>query len=200
MTRMGPASALSTPAVALIAAVLVATALGGWRAVSMAATRPDPSSLVVKGISYAVIHAEQVKGLSDADLGGMSHGIGNLVSSEKALVTVTLVVSGGDSPTSYDASVLRAFATGSSVGFSPAGGTLGPGRLGAHARIDGSLSFVVPRNGAQLVLRAPGDSREVPLLQVDDAPAGANDHDDPAVADEHPEPATTPVTPHPHRP
>ena len=200
MTRVGRSSALTVRTVALIAAVLVATALGGWRAVSMAATKPDPSTLVVKGISYTVIHAEQVKGLSDADLGGMSHGIGNLVSSEKALVTVTLVVSGGDSPTSYDASVLRAFATGSSVGFSPAGGTLGPGRLGAHARIDGSLSFVVPRDGAQLVLRAPGDSREVPLLQVDDAPAGANDHDDPAGADEHPEPATTPVTPQPPRP
>ena len=196
---MGRSSALTVRTVALIAAVLVATALGGWRAVSMAATKPDPSTLVVKGISYTVIHAEQVKGLSDADLGGMSHGIGNLVSSEKALVTVTLVVSGGDSPTSYDASVLRAFATGSSVGFSPAGGTLGPGRLGAHARIDGSLSFVVPRDVAQLVLRAPGDSREVPLLQVDDAPAGANDHDDPAGADEHPEPATTPATPQPHR-
>ena len=166
----------------------------------MAATKPDPSTLVVKGISYTVTHAEQVKGLSDADLGGASHGIGNLVSSEKALVTVTLVVSGGNSPTSYDASVLRAFATGSSVGFSPAGGTLGPGRLGAHARIDGSLSFVVPRNGVQLVLRAPGDSREVPLLQVDNAPAGANDHDDPAGADEHPEPASTPATPQPHRP
>ena len=173
----------------------------------MAATKPDPSTLVVKGISYTVIHAEQVKGLSDADLGGASHGIGNLVSSEKALVTVTLVVSGGDSPTSYDASVLRAFATGSSVGFSPAGGTLGPGRLGAHARIDGSLSFVVPRNGAQLVLRAPGDSREVPLLQVDVAsagdhedPAGAGDHEEPTAAEEHPEPATTPVTPQPHRP
>ncbi len=200
MTGMRLTSALTLRTVAMVAAVLVATALGGWRAASIAEASPDPSTLVVNGVSYTVTHSEQVKGLSDADLGGASHGIGNLVSAEKALVVVTLVVSAGDSPTSYDASVLRAFATGSTAGLSPAGGTLGPGRLGAHARIDGSLSFVVPRNGAQLVLRAPGDSREVPLLQVDNAPDGAKDHEVPAGPDEHPEPATTPVTPQPHSP
>ncbi len=185
MTQMGRSSALTVRAVALIVAVLVGTALGGWRAASMAATKPDPSTLVVNGVSYIVTHAEQVKGLSDSDLGGMSHGVQSLVSDDKTLVTVTLVVNAGDSPSSYDASVLRAFATGSSVGVSPVGGTLSPGRLGAHARVEGSLSFVVPRNGAQLGLRAPGAPRTVPLLQVDDAPAGAG---------AHPHPSTTATT------
>ena len=182
---MGRSSALTVQAVALIAAVLVATALGGWRAVSMAATKPDPSTLVVKGISYTVAHTEQVEGLSDQDLGGMSHGVASLVTDDKAMVTVTLVVTAGDSPISYDASVLRAYAAGSSVGVAPVGGTLAPGRLSAHARIEGSLSFIVPRDNAQLILRAPSDSREVPLLQVDDAPAGAGDH---------PHPSTTTTT------
>ncbi|MDQ1482796.1 MAG: hypothetical protein QOF35_872 [Actinomycetota bacterium] len=143
----------------------------------MAAPKPDPSTLVVNGVSYTVTHAEQVSGLSDADLGGMSHGIQGLVTNDKAVVKVTLVVQADDSPTSYDASVLRTFAAGSSVGVAPVGGTLNPGQLSAHARMEGSLSFVVPRNSAQIGLRASGDSREVPLLQVDDAPAGASQHE-----------------------
>ena len=185
MTSKGRSAALTLRAVALIVAVLVGTALGGWRAVSMAAAKPDPSTLVVNGVSYTVTHAEQVKGLSDSDLGGMSHGVQSLVSDDKALVTVTLVVAAGDSPSSYDASVLRAFATGSPAAISPVGGTLAPGQLTAHARMEGSLSFVVPRNGAQLALRAPADTREVPLLQVDDAPSGDA---------EHPHPSTTATT------
>jgi len=188
MTNLGAPTALTIRTVALIAAVMVATALGGWRAVSMAATGPGPSTLVVNGVSYTVIHAEQVKGLSDADLGGMAHGVQSLVSDDKALITVTLVVAAGDSPSSYDASVLRAFASGPAV--TPVGGTLSPGRLGARAQIEGSLSFIVPRNGAQVTLRAPGDSREVPLLQVDNAPAGAGQHPHPSAT--APARATTP--------
>lgn len=185
MTSKGRSAALTVRAVALILAVLVGTALGGWRAASMAAANLDPSTLVVNGVSYTVTHAEQVKGLSDSDLGGMSDGVQSLVSDDKALVTVTLAVTAGDSPSSYDASVLRAFAAGSSVAISPVGGTLAPGHLTAHARIEGSLSFVVSRNGAQLALRAPLDSREVPLLQVDDAPSDAAEHP-------HPSSTTTP--------
>lgn len=185
MTSKGRSAALTVRAVALIVAVLVGTALGGWRAVSLAATKADPSTLVVNGVSYEVTHVEQVKGLSDSDLGGMSHGIQSLVSDGNALITVSLAVTAGDSPTSYDASVLRAFATGSTAAISPVGGTLSPGDLSAHARIEGSLSFVVSRNGAQLTLRAPHDSRELPLMQVDDAPTGAA---------EHPHPSTTATT------
>ncbi len=163
----------------MIAAVLACTALGAWRVVSMAATKPGPSTLVVGGVSFTVTHAEQVKGLSDAALGGMSHGIQSLVTDDKALVTVNLVVTAGDSPASYDESVLRAFVKGSSRAVLPVGGTLAPGRLRAGARIEGSVSFVLPRNGAQIALRAPGDSHEVPLLQVDTAPAGAGQHHHP---------------------
>jgi len=180
MTRPGWTTALTVRAVTLIVTVLLGTALGGWRAVSMAATQPDPSTLVVNSVSYHVTHVEQVKGLSDSDLGGMSHGVQSLVSDDKALITVTLVVTAGDTPSSYDASVLQAFATGSSVAVPPVGGTLAPGRLSAHAHIEGSLSFVVPRNGAQIALRAPNDDREVPLLQVDNAPVGSADHAHPS--------------------
>jgi hypothetical protein len=183
---MGRSSALTARAVALIVMVLVGTALGGWRAVSMAAPKPDPSTLVVNSVSYTVTHAEQVKGLSDADLGGMAHGVQSLVSDDKALITVTLVITAGDSPGSYDASMFRAFAAGSSVGVPPVGGTLAPGLLRTQAHIEGTLSFVVPRNGAQIALRAPNNSREVPLLQVDDAPAGTAGHPHPSNSSTNP--------------
>lgn len=160
----------------LVVVVLLATALGGWRAASMAAAGLDPATLTVNGVSYTVTHAEQVQGLSDSDLGGMSHGIQSLVTDDKALITLRLVISAGDSPASYDARVLRAFASNSPDGISPVGGILAPGNLGPHSRIEGFLSFVVPRDGAQIVLRAPGDAGEIPLPTVEVAPAGAGEH------------------------
>jgi hypothetical protein len=53
---------------------------------SMAAAKPDASTLVLNGVCDTVTHAEQVKGLSDAELGGMSHGIQSLVTDDKALI------------------------------------------------------------------------------------------------------------------
>lgn len=166
----------------LVCLVLIGTALGGWRVASTVTARPDPSALVVRGVSYTVTHVEQVKGLTDADLGGMSHGVQSLVTDDKALVTVSLVVTAGDTASEYDAGVLRAVTAGSSVALPPVGGTLAPGRLRAHARMEGSLSFVVRRTGAQLALRAPGGARSVPLLQVDQAPVGASEHQHPSTA------------------
>lgn len=179
MNPAGRSSTVTVRAAALIALVLVGTAVGGWRAASMAAAKPAASVLLVNDGSYQVTHAEQVLGLSSSDLAGMSHGISGLVTDDKALIKVTLVVSAGDSPVSYDTGVLRLVTTGSSGSVSPVGGTLAPGRLRAHARIEGSVSFIVPRNGAQLGLRALGDPRVVPLLQVDKAPAGAGSHKHP---------------------
>jgi hypothetical protein len=181
----GRTSTLTLRATALFAAVLVATALGGWRAVSTAAPKPGPSTLLVNGVSYDVAHSEQVVGLSDSDLGGMSHGIQGLVTDEKALIKVSLVVSGGDSPTSYDAGVLRVFAAGSHAGIVPAGGTFAPGRLSSHGHIEGTVSFIVPRNGAQLTLRAVGDPHTIALLRVDKA-TQAGDTFGPSKTDTHP--------------
>jgi hypothetical protein len=192
-------SVLTARPVALVAVVLAATALGGWRAVSIAATRPDPSTLVVEGVSYRVTHAEQIQGLSDSALGGMSHGIQNLVTDDKALISVTVVVSTADSPGSYDARSLGAFATGSRVGFPPVGG-MGSGRLKAHASIEGFLSFVVPRKGGQFALKALNDTREVTLLTVDQAPAGAGQHQHTSPAPTTSAPSTTAPNSPPYRP
>ncbi len=176
MTPVEGTSVLTLRSIALIVAVLVGAALGGWRAASMAETKPDPSTLVVNGVSYTVTHAQQIQGLSDSALGGNSHGIQSLVTDDKALISVNLVITTGDSPSPYDPGVLRVFAAGSPAGVSPVGGILAPGHLKAKTRIEGFLSFVVPRKGGRFALGTSGDSREVPLVQVDLAPAGAGQH------------------------
>ena len=176
MTPVEGSSVLTLRSMTLIVVVLVGAALGGWRAVSMAEAKPDPSTLVVNGVSYTVTHAQQIQGLSDSALGGNSHGIQSLVTDDKALISVNLAITTGDSPSPYDAGVLRVFAEGSPAGVSPVGGILAPGHLNAKTRIEGSLSFVVPRKGGRFVLGTLADSREVPLVQVDLAPAGAGQH------------------------
>ena len=50
-TPVGRTSVLTIQAVALIAAVLAATALGGRRALSLAATPPQPSTLAVGALA-----------------------------------------------------------------------------------------------------------------------------------------------------
>lgn len=160
----------------LSALVLGATALGGWPVAAITAAEHDPMTLRVGHAAFTVTHVEQVAGLTDADLGGMAHGVQSLVPQDKALIRVTVTVSAAGTSIDYDARALRAFATGSSVGVAPLSGSLAPGRLQAHGQIEGSLSYVVPRKTTRLVLRAGRLPRTVPLLQVDDGTAIA-DHD-----------------------
>ena len=44
---------------------------------------------------------------------------------------------------------------GKSTPILPAGGSLGAGVLSAHAEVEGTVTFVVPRDGGHLVLEAP---------------------------------------------
>ena len=177
MTERPPARPPSSRTILLSVLVLGATAVGLWRVAALTAAEHDPMTLRVGHASYTVTHVEQVAGLSDADLGGMAHGVQSLVPQDKALIRVTVTVSADGKATDYDARALQAYATGASVGVGPLGGSLAPGRLQAHGHIEGSLSYVVPRKTTQLVLRAGRLPREVPLLQVHDGPAAGHDHD-----------------------
>jgi len=157
--------------------VVVALALGGWRtAVLHSATATAADTIVVGDVTYRVTHAQQVKGLSADDLAGMSHGIQSLVTSERTLVTVSVVVSAGDSPATYDPSQLELVAAGTSTPIEAVGATISSGSLDAHASLEGAVSFVVPRDGSRLELRAHGQTRSVPLLQVDVPSPGETDH------------------------
>lgn len=164
-------------AAVVVAAVLGATALGVLQLYR--ATQPvvDPDALQLDGVSYSVTHAEEVTGLSDADMSGMSGGIQGLVSDDQALIRVTLQVTAGDSDTVYDAGRLYVDEGTGGPPLAPVGGSLAPGGLGAGARIEGSLGFVVKRAGQHLTLHAPGSAVAVDLLTVDTAPPGSGQHE-----------------------
>jgi len=160
----------------LLVAVLAAAALGGWRIFTISQPVADPAVLRVGAVSYSVSHVEQVAGLSEEDLSGMSHGIQGLVTDDKALIRLNMVVRSGSSSVIYDPSVLRITDDKGGPAIAPAGGSLSQGGLGAHAQIEGSLAFIVPRAGQHYALHAPHDSHAIDLISVDRAPGGAGGH------------------------
>jgi hypothetical protein len=178
MPPVQPAGAVSRRVALLGSVLLVATVFGGWRAAAaLTSGQQDPRALRVGGATYTVTHVEQVAGISDAELGGMSHNIQGLVTDKQQLVRVAVTVSAGRAATTFDPQVLQVYPHGSSVGIPPVGGSFAGGKLAAHGRIEGSLSFVVKRDGARLSLRAAHLAGSVPLLQVDNAPVGSGGHD-----------------------
>jgi hypothetical protein len=176
--------------VALVALlVLSIAAFGARHVVSVLQGPADPMTLQVNGISYRVLHVEQVNGLSDSDLGGMSHGVNSLVPTDQALVRVTLDVAAPEEDAGYDTAVLRALAD--SVTLEPVPGSMQKGLLRRGGHLEGALSYVVPRNGAQLRLTAAGQ-HPVPLIRVDTA--GITDTHDHGTSGP---PSTTPPAPAP---
>src|SRR4051794_26040588 len=165
MSPAQPPPTWSPRIVLLAAAALAAVVLGALWAVGTRAERPGPSSLRVGDAVYTVTSVEPVSGLTEADLGGMSHGIQGLVTKDQMLIRVSLTVSAGDKAAAFDPSSLEVYSA-DDIGVAPLGGSLAGGRLRAHGRIDGSLSYVVSRNGARLQLRAGTSGASVPLLRV----------------------------------
>jgi hypothetical protein len=162
-------------AVGLCLLLGAATLLGGLRVAALLGTPDGPLTVSGGDARFTVTHVEQVAGLTDSDLDGMSHGVQSLVPDGQALIRVDLTVTAGDSETAYDATRLEAVAVGAAGGIVPVAGSLPlRGRLAAHASLEGSLSYVVPRNGSRLVLQA--GSREIPLGSVDEATATGHHH------------------------
>jgi hypothetical protein len=166
MSHAQPPPTWSTRIVLLAASFLAGVVLVAWWGASSLADRPGPDSLRVGDAVYTVTHVEQLNGLTDADVGGMTHGIQGLVTKNQMLIRVSLTVSAGDNAATFDATVLQVHAA-DGIGVAPLGGSLAGGRLRAHSRIDGSLSYVVPRTAtARYQLRAGSNSRtSIPLLR-----------------------------------
>lgn len=180
MARVALSSSMGRPvvrrALLLITLVLVA-ALGCWRIVVMSRPASEADVLTIRGVTYSVTHVEQVTGLSEQDLSGMSHGIQGLVSDDKVLIRISMIVRADSASRTYDPSALTIADTAGGTPISPVGGSLAPGGLGARAQIEGSLAFIVPRNGQHLRLHAPRNANAIDLLSVDRAPAGAPTHE-----------------------
>jgi len=154
--------------------LVLATLLGAWRVTASAVDRHDPMTLRAGGTTVTVSHVERVTGLSADDLGGMAHGIQGLVEDDKTMLRVSVTISAGNHATAYDPGNLRLYSSASKRAILPVGGSIGAGRLAAHSRIEGAISFVVPRNGASFVLRSSGSAQSVSLTHVDKAAPGAD--------------------------
>jgi hypothetical protein len=193
MPPVHTADAVSRRAVLLGGVLLIVAVFGGWRAAAaLTSGQHDPRALHVGGATFTVTHVEQVAGISDAELGGMSHNIQGLVTDKELLVRVSVTVSAGSAPTTFNPAVLRIYTGGSGGAIAPSGGSFAGGKLAAHGRIEGSLSYVVKRNGARLTLRADGTAGSVPLLQLDNAPAGTGGHDHGTATSEPPSSGPSP--------
>ena len=165
---------LGRPAYFASGLLLLATVAGGVRATTLLSHHEDPRSLELAGATWTVTDVEQVVGVAQRDLmSGMGHNIGGYVSDSQMMVRVSFVISAGDHRTSFNAGWLRAYEADKSQPLLPTGGSLGSGALSAHAEVEGTVTFVVPRDGGHLVLRAPGASGDVDLTTVDQAPPGA---------------------------
>ena len=102
--------------------------------------------------------AEINNGLSNADLGGMSHGVSGVVSAGRAQVEVIVTLANtGTRPVLIAADQFR-LVTRKGTGapgapLKPSGTTLLAGPLPAGASVDTRVAFVVPTDGASMELQ-----------------------------------------------
>lgn len=124
----------------------------------------DPVTQVSWG-TVQVHQSEVVNGLSSAALGGMAHGVQNLVSEGKAQVAVTVTLhntSGHVVP--YDAAAFRlrrGRTAPSEDATAPIGTSLSAGRLADGGTVEGTVSFVTAADGSRLWLEMADTSGPV---------------------------------------
>lgn len=179
-TLAEPREAWRLRASMLAACVLVlVTAVGGVRALGLArAASQDPATLQLDGTTLRVTGVEEVVGIAAADLmGGMAHNISGYVADDQMMLSVSVQVTAGEEPSTYEAGKILAQVVGAHAHLAPAGGTLGSGYLSAHGRVEGTVAFVVPRDGAHLVLSVRGSPRSIDLATVDQVAPGHGGHD-----------------------
>jgi hypothetical protein len=126
--------------------------------------------------TMTVESAETIGGLTSQDLGGVTHGIQNLVLSDKAQVEVAvLFANAGDAPVRVDPSQFRLVVEGTADPVEPTGSTIRSLQLAPGARLEASLTFVVPQSGARMTVDYvdPGNAAAitVPIGILGQAPA-----------------------------
>jgi hypothetical protein len=122
-----------------------------------------------------VVDARVAPGLTDQQLGGMSHGISGLIGANTAQLQVSMEMTNTTyAPAPWTAADFRAVAARTGREFAPVGGTKESGKLAPGASLDLVLNYVVPRNGDHFTLNVrDGQSLvRVHLIQVGKAPPG----------------------------
>ena len=134
--------------------------------------------------SYGTItvqHIETIDGLTTQDLGGMSHGIADLVETDEAQILVSVsAVNNSDDAIFVEPGQFALFVDGSSDALVPTSSTIKPLTLQPGASVEASVIFVAPLSGAAISVgySDPGGSvLVIPAGELDEAPAGATKDD-----------------------
>jgi hypothetical protein len=183
----------------LVAVVSVAVAVatyGAWLIPGMLGSeRPQPASLgplqhkAIFAIgdraplsfgALSVLDARVTSGLTNQQIGGMTHGVSGLIDARSGQLQVSMAMTNSRyAAARWSAADFRLEAARSGREFAPVGGTSESGSLAPGASLDLVLNFVVPRNGDHFTLRVrDGESVvRVHLIQVGKAPAGTKGFD-----------------------
>ena len=191
--RLGPrGSRLAMLAVANVVALLAAAgfvaayvALFPAQGGSVSGITPGVGDTVAT--SYGTItvqHVETIDGLTTQDLGGMSHGIADLVQTDEAQVLVSvLAVNDSDDAIVVEPGQFALFVEGSTEALVPTSSTVKPLELQPGASVEASVIFVAPLSGAAISVGYSdpnGSVVVIPAGGLDQAPADAttDDHGD----------------------
>ena len=192
--RLAARSALwAIVAIALVAAaygalVLLGLVPGGPQRV--AASRPAPQQGVLAigtpvRASFGtlrVLEAHPVAGLTNKQLGSMTHGISGLIDARDAQMEVDVEMTNSTTaPKRWTAADFRLETVDGAHMYAAVGGTRENGTLVPGASVELGLNYVVPRDDAPLVLRVRDGEEFVRVYvgSVGKAPAGTKglDHD-----------------------
>ncbi len=122
-----------------------------------------------------VIDSRVAAGLTNQQLGGMSHGISGLIDARTAQLQVTIEMTNSTYVAApWTAADFRVEGARTGREFAAVGGTKESGTLAPGSSLDFSLNYVVPRNGDHYTLRVRdgNSSVRVHLIQVGKAPPG----------------------------
>ena len=181
-TRHG-AELLTLFVVAVLAMVGTLVAIGTFTAAHDEALSPHAASVGERiSTSYGSItvqHVTTIGGLTSQELGGMTHGISNLVLSDGAQVEVSVLLANqSDRTVRVTPSQFSLSVDGATELAAPSQSSIKPVTLNAGASVEATLTFVVPQSGARMsvVYRDPGGAGIiVPAGQLDTAPTVADD-------------------------
>lgn len=133
--------------------------------------------------TVTVSSSETLGGLTSGDLGGVTHGIQNLVLSDKAQVEVFVAFTNtSGSSVLVEPAQFRLLVQGTADPVVPTGSTMEPLRLKSGASVEAGITFVVPQSGAPMTVayQDPGASADaaitVPIGVLGQAPAADPGH------------------------
>jgi hypothetical protein len=131
--------------------------------------------------SITVQQIETIDGLTTQDLGGMSHGIADLVQTDETQVLVSvLVVNDSDDRVFVEPGQFGLFVEGSTDALVPTSSTIKPLTLQPGASVEASVIFVAPLSGAAISVGYSdpgGPVLVVPAGGLNQAPATVDTHD-----------------------